>query len=48
MALLDQFAPGVSRVVDDIVVGVPTLVGALVPTLREGWKRKYDDSPDKR
>ncbi|MGH3249090.1 MAG: hypothetical protein ACRDOI_23190 [Trebonia sp.] len=48
MALLDQFAPGVSRVVDDIIVGVPTLVGALVPTLREGWKRKHDDSPDKR
>ena len=48
MALLDQFAPGMSRVVDDIVVGVPTLIGALVPTLREGWKRKHDDSPDKR
>jgi hypothetical protein len=48
MALLDQFAPGVSRVVDDIIVGVPTVIGALVPTLREGWKRKHDDSPDKR
>ena len=48
MALLDQFVPGVSRVVDDIIVGVPTVIGALVPTLREGWKRKHDDSPDKR
>ena len=48
MALLDQFAPGVSRVVDDIIVGVPTVIGALVPTLREGWKRKHDDSPAKR
>ena len=48
MALLDQFAPGVSRVVDDIIVGVPTVIGALVPTLREGWKRKHDNSPDKR
>jgi hypothetical protein len=48
MALLDQFAPGVSRVVDDVVVGGPTVIGALVPTLREGWKRKHDNSPDNR
>jgi hypothetical protein len=47
MALLDQFAPGVSRVVYDIIVGVPTVIGALVPTLREGYKRKHDNSPDK-
>jgi hypothetical protein len=48
MALLDQFAPGVSRVVEDVVVGGPTVIAALVPTLREGWKRKHDNSPDNR
>ena len=47
MALLDRFAPGISRVVEDMVVAGPTVIGALVPTLREGWKRKHDNSPNK-
>jgi len=31
-----------------LVTAVPTVIGALVPTLREGWKRIHDNSPDKR
>ncbi|MGH3247605.1 MAG: hypothetical protein ACRDOI_15555, partial [Trebonia sp.] len=47
LVLLEQFAPGVSHVVSDIVVGGPSIIGTLVPVLREGWKRKHDDSPGK-
>jgi len=31
-----------------LVTAVPTVIGALVPTLREGWKRIHDNSSDKR
>jgi hypothetical protein len=47
MALIDRFAPGISHVAEDIIVGVPPFIGALVPTLREGWKRKHDNPPAK-
>jgi len=30
-----------------LVTAVPAVIGALVPTLREGWKRKHDDTPAK-
>jgi hypothetical protein len=43
----DQFFPGAPHPVVDILAGGISIVAAYVPVLREGWKRRHDDSPDK-
>jgi len=47
LAAADQFVPGAPHPVVDIATGAVTVIAALVPAMREGWKRKHDDSPDK-
>jgi hypothetical protein len=46
LAAADQFMPGAPHPVVDIATGAVTVIAALVPTLREGWKRKHDNPPD--
>jgi hypothetical protein len=46
LAAADQFVPGAPHPVVDIATGAVTVIAALVPTLREGWKRKHDNPPD--
>ena len=43
----DQFFPGAPHPVVDIIAGGISIVAAYVPVLREGWKRKHDNPPDK-
>jgi len=45
-AAADQFVPNVPHSVVDIATGAVAAVGLVVPVVREGWKRKHDDSPD--
>lgn len=47
LAAADQFVPGAPHPVVDMATGAVSIIAALVPTMREGWKRKHDDSPDK-
>jgi hypothetical protein len=43
----DQFFPGAPHPVIDIVAGGISIIAAYVPVLREGWKRRHDNPPDK-
>jgi hypothetical protein len=47
LAGADQFFPGAPHAVVDLATGALTIAAALVPTMREGWKRKHDDSQGK-
>jgi hypothetical protein len=46
LSAADQFTPSAPHPVVDIATGAVTVIAALVPTLREGWKRKHDNPPD--
>ncbi|MGH3245994.1 MAG: hypothetical protein ACRDOI_07250, partial [Trebonia sp.] len=43
----DRFFPGTPHTVVDLATGAMMIAAALVPVLREGWKRKHDDSKGK-
>jgi hypothetical protein len=47
LAAADQFVPGAPHPIVDMATGAVSIIAALVPTMREGWKRKHDDSSDK-
>jgi hypothetical protein len=43
----DQFFPSAPHPIVDIIAGGISIVAAYVPVLREGWKRRHDNPPDK-